>query len=219
MLRFVGVKVVVVHPHEPDDDASRAGRPRPTHRLVHAIGEYVQATGMSGADGAPRWLIAVDGAGNSTVNADLVRHVIDDYTPVIETVAVNEAGDPESTDPDVAASRLAIALGAYKAIFVVGDQRLAIEDEGDLSEMRTTPDVLERVTVHADLAGPLRAARMAVESGSVRYGHLVPDNSPHAVLLELFTDEGFGTKLRSADDWDAAVDSDGFPAVGYFCWE
>jgi acetylglutamate kinase len=224
MLRFVGVKAVVVHPHEGtatglDDPTTGTHdeRQRANHRLVHDIGAYSKATGLSGSDGAPRWLLSVADNGALTANEDLVEHVIDDYTPVIEAVAVGTDGDAHPADPDLAAAKLAVALGAYKVLFVVGHELMIVEDagiQGKVSEMRASDDVASKVKSEPLTDGALEAGLVAVEDG-VRFAHLLPSDEPHGLLLELFTDPGYGTKIRSAAEWSAAHD---LPSCGYTTW-
>jgi acetylglutamate kinase len=215
MLRFVGVKTVLVHPAEVDGAGDE--RRRDNHRLVHGIGAFGNATGLSGGDGAPRWLLSISDDGALSANVDLVEHVIDDYTPVIEAVAVGPDGDARAADADLAAARLAIALGAYKLLLVVGSDRVRIVDgerQGTVSEMRASEDVLTKLAAPAPLAGALQAGRLAVEN-AVTFAHLLPSDVPHSLLLELFTNAGYGTKIRSRESWSSA----GRDGVGYETWE
>jgi acetylglutamate kinase len=223
MLRFVGVKAVVVHPYEDlgTDTGVSSGMRRANHRLVHAIGEYGKATGLAGSDGAPRWLLSLADGGDLVVNADLVLHIIDDYTPVIEAVAVGPNGEAVPADADLAAANLAVALDAYKVLFVVGDHRVIVDESderGEVSEMRATPDVISLVKVDSELDGAFKAGLGAVNSGRVRFAHLIPTDLEHALLLELFTNPGYGTKIRTEDDWAQAQANEGFPERGYWCW-
>lgn len=214
MLRFVGVKAVIVHPYEePTADGSLSSDAN--HRLVHALGEYGKATGLAGSDGAPRWLLSFSDEGKLVVNADLLLHVIDDYTPVIEAVAVGPNGAAVPADPDEAAAQLAVALDAYKVLFVVGDHRVTIEEGGEVSEMRATADVISQVKVDPELDAAFREGICAIESGRVRFAHIIPTDFQHGLLLELFTDGGYGTKIRSGEDW---ARKGKLPSRGYWCW-
>jgi acetylglutamate kinase len=217
ILRFVGVKAVIVHPHEePAADGSLSSDAN--HRLVHALGEYGKATGLAGSDGAPRWLLSLSDEGDLVVDTDLLIHVIDDYTPVIEAVAVDPTGGAVPADPDAAAARLAVELGAYKVLFVVGDHRVTIEEgeeRGEVSEMRATEDVVSLIEVDPESDGAFKAALYAAESSRVRFAHLIPTDFEHGLLLELFTHGGYGTKIRSGEDW---ADEAEFPSRGYWCW-
>jgi acetylglutamate kinase len=220
MLRFVGVKAVLMHPHEHDGDSgSGDGRNLVNHQLVHSLGAYGNTTGLSGSDGAPRWLLSIDAQGDLRANADLVLHVVNDYTPVIEAVAVDPVGNVQAADPDVAAAKLAIALGAYKVILVAGAERVSVEHGGErreVSEMSTAGDVLARIVSGPDIRASVEAGRHAISRG-VRFAHIVRGDEPHGLLLELFTDGGSGTKLRSPEAW-AEAPSEDFPACGYTLW-
>lgn len=222
MLRFVGVKTVLVHPHPGQDEAGSSpgdGRNLVNHQLVHSLGAYGNTTGLSGSDGAPRWLLSTDDRGKLWANADLIQHVIDDYTPVVEAVAVDPAGDVHPADPDLAAAKLAIALEAYKVILVPGGERVLIDHDGErreVSEMRTSEEVIERIVSQSPTRSSVDASAFAI-SGEVRFAHVVSGEEPHGLLLELFTDGGTGTKLRSAEAWEeaAANEPEAFPASGY----
>src|SRR4029077_8865891 len=183
MLRFVGVKAVVVHAYEgPENDEGLAsGQRGANHRLVHAIGEYGKATGLAGSDGAPRWLLSIADNGELVVNADLVLHVIDDYTPVVEALGVGPDGEAVPADPDLAAAKLAVALEAYKVLFVVGDHRVLVDENvvdetaerGEISQMRATPDVVSLVKIDTELDRPFHATLHAIDSGRVHFAHLI----------------------------------------------
>jgi len=240
ILRFAGVKAVVVHAHDATgaDESLPLGQRGVNHRLVHAIGAYGKATGLAGSDGAPRWLLSAVGDDELVVDPDLVLHVLDDYTPVIEAVAVGASGEAVPADADLVAARLAIALKAYKVLFVVGDHRVIVEapdgkkempvtkgpmsaTSGEISEMRATPDVISRVKLDPELKKPFEAALEAIDSGEVVFAHLIPNDLPHGLLLELFTDLGYGTKIRSAASWaeEEKREKEPFPARGYWCWD
>ncbi|MGN6372028.1 MAG: hypothetical protein ACTHM1_03425 [Solirubrobacteraceae bacterium] len=223
MLRFVGVKVVLVHPAGSPFAERNGVVGGENHSLVHAIGEYGKATGLAGSDGAPRYLLSLSSAGEVEVDPDLVLHVIDDYTPVIEAVAVTPSGDAAEADPDLAAARLAVALGAYKVLFVVGDHRVRAEEpeeSGEISEMRASDDIVSLARMDPELKSAFRGAIEAVRTGQVKFGHLIPYDHPHGMLLELFTDRGYGTKIRSQESWrEAEVENpEKYTQRGYFCW-
>jgi len=223
MLRFVGVKAVLVHPADSPFAEGNVAVRGENHRLVHALGDYGKATGLAGSDGAPRYLLSISSAGEVEVDPDLVLHVIDDYTPVIEAVAVTPSGDAAKADPDLAAARVAVALGAYKVLFVVGDHRVRAEqpdESGEISEMCSSDDVVSLARMDPELKSAFRGAVEAVRSGRVTFGHLIPDDHPHGMLLELFTDRGYGTKIRSEASWqEAEVDNPKkYTQRGYFCW-
>ncbi len=225
MLRFVGVRTVLVHPHEDDGEAAPGagnGRQLVNHQLVHSLGAYGKTTGLSGSDGAPAWLLSTDERGELRANADLVLHVIEDYTPVIEAVAVDPGGDVQAADPDQAAAKLAIALDAYKVILVPGAEPVLIEDGGErreVSEMSSSAELTQRIVSGPSTRASVEAGALAISRG-VRFAHIVSSAEPHGLLLELFTDSGSGTKLRSPDAWAEAASAEPelYPASGWRPW-
>jgi acetylglutamate kinase len=220
MLRFVGVKSVLVHPYEGDQGSkSGLGEGRlVNHQLVHSLGVYGKTAGFSGSDGAPSWLLSIDETESLRANADLILHVIDDYTPVVEAVAVGPDGGVKPVNPDMAAAKLAIALNAYKVILVSGPERVAVEHEGkprEVSEMHDGEEVRARIVSGPETKTSVEAGAHAISEG-VRFAHIVRSDEPHGLLLELFTDGGTGTKMRSREAW--AKDPVGYPTRGYTLW-
>lgn len=214
ILRFVGVKAVLVHPPDDVPAALQDPRQRSNHRLVHEIGAFGKATGLSGSDGAPRWLLSISEDGSISANEDLVLHVIDDYTPVIEAIAVGPDGDVYPADPDIAAAQLAIRLNAYKLLTVIGHDRVTIDGD-EVTEMRGSDDVASRIETRPPIDGALRGMLSAIKGG-VCFGHLLPGDVPHALLLELFTDRGFGTKIWAPERWPEAPNPH---PRGYTLWK
>jgi acetylglutamate kinase len=131
------------------------------------------------------------------VNVDLLKRISENYIPVIASVGADGNGQSYNINADEAAGAVAEALGAYKLVFLT-DVPGWLEDPKDESSrisLATTADVRQRL---AQLAGGMRpklaACASAVESG-VTAAHIIDGREPHSVLLELFTDEGIGTKV------------------------
>ena len=98
---------------------------------------------------------------------------------------------------DAAAAAVAAALGAYKAIFLT-DVIGWLSDPGD-PESRISQSTADEVRaalpgVSGGMRPKLQACVEALEGG-VRNAYIIDGRRPHALLLELFTDEGIGTKL------------------------
>jgi acetylglutamate kinase len=131
------------------------------------------------------------------VDVDVLRHVAEDYIPVIASVGADAEGASYNINADTAAAAVAAALGASKAIFLtdvvgwLGDPA----DEGSLIAQATLEQVKQRL---GDAGGGMRpkleACVQALEGG-VPAAHIVDGRRPHSLLLELFTDKGIGTKL------------------------
>ncbi len=125
------------------------------------------------------------------------------YVPVVSTVALGigeDAGSSLNVNADTAAAKIAAALGAEKLV-------LMTDVSGILRDVRN-PESLIKETKVADLDGLVKegivskgmipkteCCRTALEGG-VRKAHIIDGRVPHALLVELFTDEGIGTMIE-----------------------
>jgi acetylglutamate kinase len=92
---------------------------------------------------------------------------------------------------------VAEALGAYKVIFLtdVEGWRADPDDPDTRISEATAAEVRERLPhVSGGMRPKLEACVHALEAG-VGNAHIVDGRQPHSLLLELFTNEGIGTKL------------------------
>lgn len=168
------------------------------------------AVGLSGEDArlftAQRRAAVVDGEAVDVglvgdvvrVEPDFVRSVLDDgLIPVVSSVAQGEDGQPYNVNADTAAASLAVALGAEKLVVLT-------DVAGLYASWPDTDDVISEITTDAlrDLLPSLasgmipkmEACLRAVEGG-VAKAHVLDGRVPHALLLEVFTDEGIGTQV------------------------
>jgi acetylglutamate kinase len=131
------------------------------------------------------------------VDTDLLCRISENYIPVIASVGADVHGHSHNINADDAAGAVATALGAYKLVFLtdVPGWLADASDESTRISLATTAHVRQRID---DLEGGIRpkllACVQAVESG-VKSAHIIDGREPHSVLLELFTDEGIGTKV------------------------
>jgi len=123
------------------------------------------------------------------------------FIPVVSSVACGiEDGQPLNINADTAAAKIAAALGAEK-LMLMTDVKGILRDVQD-------PDSLIK-TVNYDELGRLKeqgviskgmipkadCCALALEGG-VKNAHIIDGRLPHALLVELFTDEGIGTMIR-----------------------
>jgi acetylglutamate kinase len=131
------------------------------------------------------------------VDADVLNHIAEDYIPVIASVGADLDGHSYNVNADAAAGAVARALGAFKVIFLT-DVEGWRSDPGD-PDSRISEATAEEVRSHlpgvsGGMRPKLEACLEALDSG-VANAHIIDGRLPHSLLLELFTDEGIGTKL------------------------
>jgi acetylglutamate kinase len=131
------------------------------------------------------------------VDVDVLNHIAIDYIPVIASVGADREGQSYNVNADEAAAAVAVAMNAYKAIFLT-DVPAWLEDPADQTSriaQATAADVRERIGgVTGGMRPKLASCLHAVENG-VTAAHIIDGRAPHSLLLELFTDAGIGTKI------------------------
>ncbi|MBX5441916.1 MAG: acetylglutamate kinase [Solirubrobacteraceae bacterium] len=134
------------------------------------------------------------------VDVDLIRHVAQDYIPVIASVGADAEGNSYNVNADQAASAVARAMGAYKVLFLT-DVRGWLRDPGDPESLvsEATADEVEAAlpSISGGMRPKLQACLDAIHGG-VGNAHIIDGRAPHSLLLELFTDAGIGTKIGPA---------------------
>ena len=134
------------------------------------------------------------------VDVDVLRHVAQDYIPVVASVGADREGNSYNINADEAAGAVARALEAYKIMFLT-DVPGWLRDPGDPASVISEAGADEVQAALADVAGGMRpklAACLEAINGGVSYAHIVDGRVPHSLLLELFTDAGQGTKIGPA---------------------
>ena len=176
--------------------------------LINAHGPL--AVGLSGEDGglftALRTGTIIDGeevdlglVGEvASVRPEAVLDVIEaGRIPVISSVAPDEDGVVHNVNADTAAAALAVALGAEK-LLVLTDVEGLYRDWPDSDDVigEISPEALAALmpSLASGMVPKMQACLNAVEGGVSR-ATVVDGREPHAVLLELFTDEGVGTQV------------------------
>ena len=117
--------------------------------------------------------------------------------PVISSVAPDVAGQVHNVNADTAAAALAVALGAEK-LLVLTDVEGLYRDWPDSEDVIGTisPEHLEELmpSLASGMVPKMGACLKAVSNGVPR-ATVVDGREQHAVLLEIFTDEGVGTQV------------------------
>lgn len=119
------------------------------------------------------------------------------FIPVIAPIGVGEDGFSYNINADLVAGKMAEVLQAEKLILLTNTQGL-LDKQGNLLTGLSAEQVdglIEDGTIHGGMLPKIRCALEAVRAG-VRAAHIIDGRVEHAVLLELFTDEGVGTLIR-----------------------
>jgi len=121
-------------------------------------------------------------------------------TPVISPIGLGiEDGHAYNINADVAAAKLAVAIGARRLVFMSDVPGLLRDpkDPATLISHLETKEVAELKAAGVIDRGMIPKVDSAVEAvhAGVRRVHFVDGRTPHSVLLEIFTDQGVGTEV------------------------
>lgn len=166
------------------------------------------AVGVAGEDGRLLEATPVDPALGfvgkvGRVRAGLLHALLDDgLVPIVSTVGADAVGQPYNVNADDAARAIAIAMGAEKLIYLTSAPGLLDDpaDPASLVHSLTAADALRRIAdagVTGGMIPKLAACAEAVEGG-VGSAHMIDGRAEHAILVELFTDDGVGTMVAGA---------------------
>lgn len=142
----------------------------------------------------------------TSVNTAVLTDALDrGYVPVVSTVALgieDAKGEVLNVNADTAAARIAAALGAEKLVLMT-DVRGILRDVQDpdslIKELRRSEldNLIRQGIVNKGMIPKVDCCRLALDGG-VRKAHIIDGRLSHAILIELFTDEGIGTMIEGA---------------------
>ncbi|HJB55331.1 acetylglutamate kinase [Olsenella sp. An188] len=207
-LKALGIPVAFKDGLRVTDDATMAAVQQVlvgqvNQRLVWALNEYGHnAVGISGADGKTLKAAPIDPELGRVgrireVDPSLIETILDDgYIPVIATVGCGADGF-YNINADVAAGKIAEAMGADKLIYLTDVDGLYgdIHDEDSLIQTLTraeTHQILSSGELDGGMIPKIRSIAEALDAG-VSEVVILNGTFPHSLLLEIFTDAGCGT--------------------------
>jgi acetylglutamate kinase len=119
-----------------------------------------------------------------------------DFIPVIAPIGVDEDGTTLNINADLVAGKLAQVMQAEKLMLLTNVAGLMDGDGRVLTGLSASrvDELIADGTVSGGMLPKISCALEAVKSG-VASAHIVDGRVAHAVLLEIFTDEGMGTKI------------------------
>ena len=176
--------------------------------VVNAINQQGgRAVGLTGKDGglirAKKMIVAGGDIGQvgevDTIDPRVVDHLeAGGFIPVIAPVGVGAKGEAYNINADLVAGKLASVLKAEKLMLLTNVSGLQ-DKQGKVLTGLTVPQVNALIadgTIYGGMLPKIACALDAVSSG-VRNAVIIDGRLEHAVLLELFTDEGIGTLIKA----------------------
>jgi len=150
-------------------------------------------------DGSPPEIIDIGMVGEvDCINPSIISAMEEKhFIPVIAPVGVGSEGESYNINADLVAGKVASALKAEKLILLTDVP--GIVDEGDelIRTLNTTraKDLLKRGVVVGGMIPKVQCCLDALREGVVKT-HIIDGRVEHALLLEIFTDEGIGTQIE-----------------------
>ncbi|MCX8519017.1 MAG: acetylglutamate kinase, partial [Methylophilaceae bacterium] len=129
-----------------------------------------------------------------------IIHFLDsgDFIPVVAPIGIDAEGNTYNINADVVAGKLAEVLGAEKLILLTNTQGVLDKDGQLLTGL--TPKEIDNLVSNGTLFGgmlPKISAALDAARGGVKSVHIIDGRVEHALLLEVLTDEGVGTLIKS----------------------
>jgi acetylglutamate kinase len=173
-----------------------------------------RAVGLTGKDGAfiraKRLLVADEAKPGAKVDIGQVGEIdaIDPdvissleesgFIPVVAPIGVGKHGESYNINADLVAGKLAEVLKAEKLVLLTNTPGVLDKDGQLLTGL--TPRRIDELVAEGTLSGgmlPKIASALDAARGGVKSVHIIDGRVEHALLLEILTDEGVGTLIRS----------------------
>lgn len=121
-----------------------------------------------------------------------------DFIPVIAPIGVGSDGGSYNINADLVAGKMAEVLQAEKLMLLTNVAGLMDKEKNVLTGLSTqqVDSLIADGTIYGGMLPKISCALDAVKSG-VHSAHIIDGRVPHAVLLEIFTDEGVGTLITN----------------------
>lgn len=168
------------------------------------------AVGLCGKDGdlikaRPVGKEGVGFVGEVTaINTSLIETLVkSNYVPVISSVAADANGQAYNINADTVAGEIAAALQAEKFILLT-DTPGILQDYQDPSSLIAKLDInkarnlIDRGIVSGGMIPKVNCCVRSLAQG-VRAAHIIDGRLPHALLLEILTDQGTGSMIVASE--------------------
>jgi len=134
-----------------------------------------------------------------SIDPSVVKALQDDqFIPVVSPIGFGERNESYNINADVVAAKLATVLQAEKLLMLT-NIRGVLDKQGELlTELtpRRIDELVEDGTISGGMLPKIAGAIDAAKSG-VHAVHIIDGRVPHALLLEILTDQAYGTIIKS----------------------
>ncbi len=133
-----------------------------------------------------------------SIDAGVVDMLIGgDFIPVIAPIGVGADGHSYNINADLVAGKVAEVLKAEKLVLLTNTAGLLDADGALIPEVDVgrVEALIDEGVIAGGMLPKVRCALDAVQAG-VRTAHILDGRVEHALMLDLFTDEGVGTLIR-----------------------
>ena len=134
----------------------------------------------------------------ASIDASIINMLVSgNFIPVVAPIGVGEDGRSYNINADLVAGKLAEVLHAEKLMLLTNIPGVLDKQGNVLTNLdaHQVDALIADGTLYGGMLPKIRCALEAVQGG-VKAAHIIDGRVEHAVLLELFTDEGVGTLIR-----------------------
>ncbi|MEK8086746.1 acetylglutamate kinase [Aquabacterium sp. A3] len=134
-----------------------------------------------------------------SIDPSVVKALQDDqFIPVISPIGFGEHNESYNINADLVASKLAQVLKAEKLMLLTNIKGVLDKQGVLLTDLtaRQIDELIDDGTISGGMIPKIEGAIDAAKSG-VNAVHIVDGRVPHAMLLEILTDQAYGTMIRS----------------------
>ena len=134
-----------------------------------------------------------------SIDPSVVKALQDDaFIPVVSPIGFGEGNESYNINADVVAAKLATVLSAEKLLMLT-NIRGVLDKQGELMT-ELTPRRIDELIADGIISGgmiPKIAGALDAANSGVKAVHIIDGRVPHAMLLEVLTEQAFGTMIRS----------------------
>ncbi len=121
----------------------------------------------------------------------------DNFIPIVAPVGVSDAGEALNINADLVAGAIASAMQAEKLVLLTDIEGVKDKDGKLISDLKVSQatKLIEKGVITGGMIPKVSCCIKALSSG-VKSAHIIDGRVQHAVLLEIFTDQGVGTIMH-----------------------